>query len=134
MLYPCPDTPSLDCDGNYSWAQEISSAHERSEHSGSEWLQGWLDDTRPGQVFGLIGGHSWTEKGMRKALNLKALTHEILSPKITEEAERAIFGIVLHHPVALARSQEHMNASDCMIVGIVTSLMPWSILSEKKRT
>lgn len=75
MLYPCPEAPSRDCDGNDSWAQETSGAQGRSEHSGSEWLQGWLADTRPGQVFGLIGGHSGRDKGMRNALDLTYKTN-----------------------------------------------------------
>ena len=56
MLSPYLDAPSLDCDGNNSWAQGTRRAHGRSEHSGSEWLQGWLDDTRPGQAYGLDQG------------------------------------------------------------------------------
>lgn len=56
MCFPCLDAPSLVCDGNNSWAQGIRRAYGRSEHSGSEWLQGWLHDTRPDQVDRLDRG------------------------------------------------------------------------------
>lgn len=78
MLSPLLDAPSLDCDGNNSVAQEIRSADGRSEHSGSERLQGWLDETRPGQVFGLDRGPFCDSKAhsiMRDALELKYAGH-----------------------------------------------------------
>jgi len=56
VLSPSLDAPSLDCDGNNSWAQGISRAYGHSEISGSEWLQGWLHDTRSGQVYWLGRG------------------------------------------------------------------------------
>jgi len=56
ILFPLLDAPSRACDGNNSWAQGTSRAYGHSEHSGSERLQGWLHDTRPGQVQGLDRG------------------------------------------------------------------------------
>jgi len=50
MLSPFLDVPLLDFDVNNSEAQELRRAYGRSEHMGSEWLQGWLCDTRPGQA------------------------------------------------------------------------------------
>ena len=61
MLLALLDAPSRDCDGNNSWAQGLRRAFGHSEHSGSEWLQGWLYDTRPGQVDGLDRGPFWED-------------------------------------------------------------------------
>jgi hypothetical protein len=58
-LQALPDAPLRDCDGNNSEAQESNRADGHSEQKGSEWLQGWLDDTRPGQVYGLDRGPFW---------------------------------------------------------------------------
>lgn len=54
-----PDAPLHDCDGNNSEAQGPSRADGRSEQKGSEWLQGWLDGTLPGQAYGLDRGPFW---------------------------------------------------------------------------
>lgn len=59
VLKRLPDAPLPNCDGNNSKAQGISRAFGRFEHRGSERLQGWLDVTRPGQVYGLDRGPFW---------------------------------------------------------------------------
>lgn len=58
-----PDAPSHDCDGNNSEAQGPSRADGHFERKGSEWLQGWLTDTRPGPASGLDQGPFWLGDG-----------------------------------------------------------------------
>ena len=58
-LQALPDAPSHDCDGNDSLAQAPIRANGHSEEKGSEWLQGWLDDTLPGQADGFGQGPFW---------------------------------------------------------------------------
>jgi hypothetical protein len=53
------EAPLHDCDVKNSEAQGLSRADGHSEHKGSEWLQGWLDDTLPGQACGLGQGPFW---------------------------------------------------------------------------
>ena len=58
-LQALPDAPSHDCVGNNSEAQGPSRADGHFEQKGSEWLQGWLTDTRPGQAYGFGQGPFW---------------------------------------------------------------------------
>lgn len=55
-LNASPDATLHDCHGMNSEAQVSRRADGHSEHKGSGWLQGWLDDTLPGQAYKLGQG------------------------------------------------------------------------------